>query len=84
MNIRPLMLAMDMGKKGAGILRAKPNIQWDKDRGKEPERDKKEFPWFWCNDEPEEDPKPGSVFAGNRFNNVHLSLEFKTKDKGGK
>ena len=81
MNIRPLMLAMDMGKKGAGVLRAKPNIKWDKDRGKEPERDKKEFPWFWCNDEPEEDPKPGSVFAGNRFNNVHLSLEFKTKGK---
>ena len=81
MNIRPLMLAIDMGKKGAGILRAKPNIKWDKDRGKEPERDKKEFPWFWCNDEPEEDPKPSSVFAGNRFNNVHLSLEFKTKGK---
>jgi hypothetical protein len=81
MNIRPLMLAMDMGKKGAGILRAKPNIKWDKDRGKEPERDKKEFPWFWCNDEPEEDPKPGSVFAGNRFNNVQLSLEFKAKGK---
>jgi hypothetical protein len=37
MNIRPFM-ARDIpgGKKGAGVLRAKPNIKWDKDRGKEP------------------------------------------------
>ena len=29
------------------MLRYKPNIKWDKDRGKEPERSKSEFPWFW-------------------------------------
>ncbi|MGC9261094.1 MAG: Eco57I restriction-modification methylase domain-containing protein, partial [Phycisphaerae bacterium] len=48
MNIRPF-LAVDLpnGKKGAGVLRWKPNIKWDKDRGKEPERKKEEFPWFW-------------------------------------
>ena len=36
-NIRPF-LAQDIpgGKKGAGILRSKPNIKWEKDRGKEP------------------------------------------------
>jgi hypothetical protein len=33
LNIRPFMSAADMGKKGAGILRAKPNIHWNKDRG---------------------------------------------------
>ena len=35
------------GKKGAGILHAKPNIHWKKDRGKEPTRDQGQFPWFW-------------------------------------
>ena len=80
LNIRPFMLAEDVGKKGAGILRAKPNIKWDKDRGKEPERPKAEFPWFWIEEEPEEvDPAPGSEFTGNRWNNVHLSLKAKRK-----
>ena len=48
LNIRPFM-ADDLpgGKKGAGILRAKPNIHWRKDRGKEPFRDQERFPWFW-------------------------------------
>ena len=32
------------GKKGAGILRAKPNIHWKKDRGKEPVRDQSAVP----------------------------------------
>jgi hypothetical protein len=41
MNIRPFILVTDMGKKGAGILRDKPNIKWDKDRGK----DTKNSPW---------------------------------------
>ena len=31
----------------AGILRKNPNIKWTKDRGREPERDKDEYPWFW-------------------------------------
>jgi hypothetical protein len=35
LNIRPFMKAKDLGKKGAGILRAKPNIHWNKDRGKD-------------------------------------------------
>ena len=71
MNIRPFMLAPDVGKKGAGILRAKPNIKWDKDRGKEPHRDKKEFPWFW----------KGSEFTGDRVNDIHLTHEQKEKAK---
>jgi hypothetical protein len=41
-DIRPFMLAGDVGKKGAGILRAKTNIHWKKDRGKDVES----APWF--------------------------------------
>jgi hypothetical protein len=70
MNIRPFM-ATDIpgGKKGAGLLRTKPNIKWEKDRGKEPQRDKAEFPWFW----------KGSTFTGDRVNDVHLTKEQKEK-----
>ncbi len=42
LNIRPFMSATDVGKKGAGILRAKPNINWNKDRG----TDVDSAPWF--------------------------------------
>ena len=64
LNIRPFM-AQDLpgGKKGAGILRAKPNIHWKKDRGKEPTRDQGQFPWFWEN----------GKFTGDRVNDVHLA-----------
>ena len=55
MNIRPFV--------EAGILRKNPNIKWTKDRGKEPERDKKDFPWFW----------DGKTFTGDRVNDVHLT-----------
>jgi len=37
MNIRPFITVEDAGKKGAGILKVKPNIKWDKDRGKDVE-----------------------------------------------
>ena len=62
LNIRPFM-AEDLpgGKKGAGVLRAAPNIHWKKDRGKEPRRNKEQFPWFWDN----------GNFTGDRVNNVH-------------
>jgi hypothetical protein len=42
LNIRPFMTAPDVAKKGAGILRDKPNIKWDKDRGKDVES----APWY--------------------------------------
>ena len=80
LNIRPFLLAKDLGKKGAGILRSKPNIKWDKDRGTEPMRDKKEYPWFWCAEEPDTDPAGGKAFTGNRWNSVHLTL---AKKKSG-
>lgn len=42
LNIRPFLTVSDVGKKGAGILRDKPNIKWDKDRGKDVES----APWY--------------------------------------
>ena len=50
MNIRPFM--------EAGILRKNPNIKWTKDRGKEPDRAKVDYPWF-CD--------------GDQINDVHLT-----------
>ncbi len=35
LNIRPFLSVPDVGKRGAGILRDKPNIKWEKDRGKD-------------------------------------------------
>ena len=74
LNIRPFMQARDLGKKGAGILRAKPNIKWDKDRGNEPQRDKADYPWFWHAEEPPLACPGGPDFTGNRWNLVHLTL----------
>ena len=64
MNIRPFI--------EAGILRKNPNIKWTKDRGKEPQRDKQDFPWFW----------KGNDFIGDRVNDVHLTNEQKTGATG--
>ncbi len=63
LNIRPFMSPPDIRKKGAGILRDKPNISWDKDRGV----DLQFAPWF----------KLGIEYGGHegdRINNHHLSL----------
>ena len=79
LNIRPFM-AEDIpgGRKGAGILRTKPNIHWRKDRGKEPFREKESFPWFWnC---PSDGTRAERVdfrgrldFDGNRWNGLHYT-----------
>ncbi len=42
LNIRPFLSVPDVGKKGTGILRDKPNINWNKDRGKDVEAS----PWY--------------------------------------
>ncbi|MGA2225631.1 MAG: N-6 DNA methylase [Syntrophobacteraceae bacterium] len=42
LNIRPFMTVPDVGKRGAGVLRDKPNINWNKDRGK----DVPSAPWY--------------------------------------
>ena len=73
-NIRPL-LASDLpdGRKGAGVLRHKPNIKWAKDRGKEPQRPKAEYPWFWGWDETTEDFTGGTKFDEHRWNDCHYT-----------
>lgn len=85
LNIRPF-LASDLPKdvcrdarKHAGILRWKPNIHWRKDRGKEPERSKEEFPWFWGWDEKTQDFLGGDTFDGNRWNDLHYSNKLKLR-----
>jgi hypothetical protein len=42
LNIRPFMSVPDVGKRGAGVLREKPGIHWNKDRG----MDVGSSPWF--------------------------------------
>jgi hypothetical protein len=70
LNIRPFM-AQDIpgGRKGTGVLRWKPNIKWNKDRGKEPYRPQEQYPWFWADGE----------FTGDRVNDIHLSINDKQK-----
>ena len=73
LNIRPFMLAREMGKKGAGLLRTKPNIKWTKDRG----TDVESAPWYHLG--PDYDEKPGA-----RINEHHLSLAEKQHAKDSK
>ncbi len=81
-NIRPFM-SVELrrgGRKGAGILRWKPNIRWNKDRGREPEslRPRRDFPWFWsCPGggtlEERTDFMGGDTFDGIRWNDLHYT-----------
>jgi hypothetical protein len=78
MNIRPF-LGSDLpnGRNGAGVLRWKPNIKWGKDRGKEPQRPKAEYPWFWSWDVKTIDFTGGKTFDGNRWNDCHYTNKAK-------
>lgn len=63
LNIRPFLKAADVGKKGAGILRFKPNITWKTDKG----NDVASAPWYTL----------GLQYGekeGARINDHHLSL----------
>jgi len=73
MNIRPFLLAGDVGKRGAGVLRDRPNIKWTKDRG----TDMPSAPWFDLGPQYGED-------KGARINDHHTSLDEKKKARGGK
>ena len=75
LNIRPFMMAKTFN--GKSIFRKAPKIKWDKDRGKEPERPRKEFPWFWGWNEEGDNFLGGRVFDGNRWNDLHYSCEVK-------
>ena len=83
-NIRPFMTARPLGARarGACILRTTPKIKWDKDRGKEPQRQREDFPWFWGWDpENKDDQKDfggrGKEPDGNRWNDLHYTRAFK-------
>ena len=84
LNIRPFMRAelQSGGRKGAGILRVKPNIKWSKDRGKEPEslRPREDFPWFYSfpglgpeADRTDYAAPPAAAYDGNRWNDLHYT-----------
>lgn len=77
MNIRPFVSVPDVKAKGAGILRVKPKIKWEKDRGKEPQRPQADYPWFWGWDEKTTDSPGGPEFKGERFNDCHYTLACK-------
>lgn len=78
MNIRPFMTAsLSNGRPGAGILRWKPNIKWEKDRGTEPKRPKADYPWFWGWDGNTVDFMGGPEFKGERFNACHYAIKTK-------
>ncbi len=76
LNIRPFMTArpFQARARNACILRAAPKIKWTKDRGKEPQRPRDEYPWFWGWDEVTQDFKGGKEFDGNRWNDLHYSV----------
>ena len=81
LNIRPFLLANAVRNRGAGVLRARPNVKWGVDRGSDPEglRPKAMFPWCWCYD-PENPGHQGdfagtSNFDGKRWNDLHFSLK---------
>jgi hypothetical protein len=72
MNIRPFAVA--------DIFRKRVKIKWDKDRGNEPVREKKDFPWFWGWDAEKQDfAGVGKEPDGNRWNDCHYTNEFKKK-----
>lgn len=75
MNIRPFMTARTLSARSANtcILRSTPKIKWDKDRGKEPPRNRADYPWFWSWDQSTPDFAGGAKFDGNRWNDLHYS-----------
>lgn len=78
-NIRPFMAARPLNARGknACILRVAPKLKWDKDRGKEPTRERADFPWFWGWDEETRDFLGGKEFDGNRWSDLHYSRAVK-------
>ncbi len=84
LNIRPFMRAelQSGGRKGAGILRVRPNVKWGKDRGKEPQklRPREDFPWFWsCPGQGSEADRtdyvapPEAAYDASRWNDLHYT-----------
>ncbi|HQK24332.1 MAG TPA: N-6 DNA methylase [Synergistaceae bacterium] len=72
LNIRPFLSVPDVKKKGAGVLRDRPHIKWDKDRG----RDVPSAPWYSLG------PRYGGN-EGDRINDHHLALAEKRAAREG-
>ena len=92
MNIRPFMKAKlrKGGKKGAGLLRCKPTINWTKDRGIEQRgaRKAEEFPWLWGFAGDEENridlvhaSSTEAEYDGKRWNDLHFSNRKKLRSR---
>ena len=64
----------DRGRIAMTQVKLKPKIEWGKDRGKEPRRDKKGYPWFWGWDGEHQDFMGGPAFDGNRWTACHYSI----------
>ncbi|PWC39740.1 SAM-dependent methyltransferase [Azospirillum sp. TSO35-2] len=80
MNIRPFLTARPLDAKSvtACILRVTPRIKWDKDRGKEPERPKDDYPWFWGWDQKAANfAGTGDEPDGQRWNDLHYNNDAK-------
>jgi hypothetical protein len=88
LNIRPWLTAtLSPGtkpKKDACILRVTPKIKYAKDRGKEPQHETEDFPWFCTWDEKTDDFAGGAEFDGARWNDPHYSLQSKLKARDRK
>jgi hypothetical protein len=79
MNIRPFIAAKPVAARARGscILRITPKIKWDKDRGKEPQRPREDYPWFWGWGEQASDFAGAKAFDGIRWNDLHYTRSFK-------
>ena len=61
----------------AELVRWMPGITWTAVRGKESQRPKDDYPWFWGRDEKTEDFAGGKEFDGNRCNDCHYTNKVK-------
>jgi hypothetical protein len=77
MNIRPFVIAKPFNchNRDACILRTTPKLGWEKDRGKEVERPRDEYPWLWGWDGTSIDFLGSDKFDGNRWNDLHYKHE---------
>jgi hypothetical protein len=72
-NIRPFMEAAAGNSRVPPLLRARPNLNWARDKGTAPVSSKQEFPWYWEWNEKRVDFQGGGKFDGNRWNSCHYS-----------
>ena len=79
-NLRPFMFARPLGARAAGacVLRSTPkNMKWDKDRGKEPRKEKNDFPWYWGWDGQTIDFAGCAKFDPTRWTGLHYTNAIK-------